>query len=149
METTIGVQSATRDRLSRLKRRLGVASIDEAIVGLLDDQAELTMRRASDALLRTIALKRPALRDLCAKHGITRLAVFGSALHGDARPDSDIDLLVEFAPDRVPGLIRYAGIEREFTELLGQKVDLNTAGFLNPHFRDQVLAEAQDIHVAA
>lgn len=147
METTVGVQSATRDKLSRLKRKLGVVSMDEAIAHLLEERAELVTRRASDALLRAVAEKRPALAALCAKHGITRLAVFGSALHGDARPDSDLDLLVEFAADRIPGLIRFEGMAGEFSELLGQRVDLNTAGFLSPYFRDQVLAEAQDIHV--
>jgi predicted nucleotidyltransferase len=78
----------------------------------------------------------------CRKHLIRRLALFGSALHGDSTADSDLYVLVEFEPDHVPGLAFFA-MEAELSELLGQKVDLNTPGFPSPHFRDQVLAEAE------
>jgi predicted nucleotidyltransferase len=78
----------------------------------------------------------------CRKHHIRRLALFGSALHGDSTSDSDLDVLIEFEPDHVPGLAFFA-MEAELSELLGQKVDLNTPGFLSPYFRDQVLAEAE------
>ena len=64
------------------------------------------------------------LAPICRRHGIRRLAVFGSRLKGTARPDSDLDLLVEFEPDRVPGLLGLSGIELELTEMLGVKVDL-------------------------
>ena len=72
-------------------------------------------------------------------HHIRKLAVFGSVLHGDARPDSDLDVLVEFEPGHVPGLA-FFGMEQELSELLGRKVDLNTPQFLSPYFRDEVLA---------
>jgi uncharacterized protein len=75
-------------------------------------------------------------------HYIRKLAVFGSVLHGDARPDSDLDALVEFDPGHVPGLA-FFGMEQELSELLGRKVDLNTPQFLSPYFRDEVLAEAE------
>jgi predicted nucleotidyltransferase len=78
----------------------------------------------------------------CRKHHVRRLALFGSRLHGDFTSDSDLDVLVEFEPDHVPGLAFFA-MEAELSELLGQKVDLNTPGFLSPYFRDQVLAEAE------
>lgn len=78
----------------------------------------------------------------CRKHHIRRLALFGSALHGDSMPDSDLDVLVEFEPGHVPGLAFFA-IEAELSELLGHGVDLNTPGFLSPYFRDEVLAEAE------
>jgi predicted nucleotidyltransferase len=70
------------------------------------------------------------------------LAVFGSALREDFRPDSDLDLLVEFEPGHTPGLA-FFGMEQELSELLGRKVDLNTPQFLSPYFRDKVLAEAE------
>ena len=70
------------------------------------------------------------------------MALFGSTLHGDSTVDSDLDVLVEFEPDHVPGLAFFA-MEAELSELLGRKVDLNTPGFLSPYFRDQVLAEAE------
>jgi uncharacterized protein len=82
----------------------------------------------------------------CRKHHIRRLAVFGSTLRGDALPDSDLDVVVEFEPGHVPGLAFFA-MERELSELLDREVDLNTPAFLSPYFRDQVLAEAE-VHYA-
>ena len=82
----------------------------------------------------------------CRKHHIRRLALFGSTLHGNSEADSDLDVLVEFEPDHVPGLAFFA-MEAELSELLGHRVDLNTPGFLSPYFRDQVLAEAE-VHYA-
>lgn len=82
------------------------------------------------------------LAALCRRHGIRRLAVFGSVLKGAARPDSDIDLLVEFEPGRTPGLIGISAIELELGQALGRKVDLRTPEDLSPHFRDEVLRQA-------
>jgi predicted nucleotidyltransferase len=78
----------------------------------------------------------------CRRHYIRKLSVFGSVLHGDARPDSDLDVLVEFDSGHVPGLA-FFGMEQELSELLGRKVDLNMPQFLSPYFRDVVLAEAE------
>lgn len=83
------------------------------------------------------------LAPLCRRHGIRRLAVFGSRLKGTARADSDLDLLVEFETGRVPGLLGLSAIEIELTEALGVKVDLRTAQDLSPYFRDEVLEQAQ------
>ena len=60
----------------------------------------------------------------------------------DFGPSSDIDVLVEFEPGRVPGLLRMAGLEIELSEMLGRKVDLRTPAELSRHFRDEVLQEA-------
>jgi len=89
------------------------------------------------------------IEDFCRRHHIQKLAVFGSALRNDFGPHSDLDVLVDFDPGHVPGLIRFSGMELELSELLGRKVDLNTPGTLSPYFRDQVLAEAQVQYVAA
>jgi uncharacterized protein len=71
-------------------------------------------------------------------------------LHNDFRADSDIDVLVEFEPNHVPGLIRLASMELELSELLGgRKVDMNTPLCLSPHFRDKVLAEAEVLYAEA
>ena len=90
---------------------------------------------------------RPPKRKLaafCRANGIRRLSVFGSALRDDFGPDSDIDLLVEFDPERVPGLIRLAGMELELSDLFdGRKVDLRTPGDLSRYFRRQVMDEAE------
>lgn len=83
------------------------------------------------------------LAPICRRHGIHRLAVFGSRLKGTARFDSDLDLLVEFEPGHVPGLLGLSAIEIELTEALGVKVDLRTAQDLSPYFRDEVLRQAQ------
>jgi len=90
------------------------------------------------------------ITEFCRRHHIRKLALFGSVLHGDARPDSDLDVLVEFEPNHVPGLIRLAGMELELSALVGgRKVDLNTPLCLSPYFRDAVLAEAEPMYVAA
>ena len=86
----------------------------------------------------------------CRRHHIRKLALFGSVLREDFRPDSDIDVLVEFAPSHVPGLIRLAGMEMELSELLGgRKVDMNTPLCLSRYFREEVLAEAEVLYAQA
>lgn len=90
------------------------------------------------------------IADFCRHHHIRKLSLFGSVLRDDFRPDSDVDVLVEFEPEHTPGLLRFAGIELELSELLGgRKVDLNTPKFLSPYFRDEVLAEAEVQYVQA
>jgi len=69
--------------------------------------------------------------------------VFGSAIRGQLRPDSDIDLLVEFEPDHTPGLFSIIRMEMELTETLGRKVDLRTPDDLSQYFRDEVMANAE------
>jgi predicted nucleotidyltransferase len=87
---------------------------------------------------------REALSALCRRHHIRRLSLFGSALKGTNRPDSDVDLLVEFEPDARPTLLTMAQIELELSPLLGgRKVDLRTAQDLSRYFRDEVVRTAQ------
>lgn len=87
-----------------------------------------------------------ALHALCQHYKIRRLSLFGSMLKGQARPDSDIDLLVEFEPGAAPSLFTMAEIELALSPLAGgRKVDLRTADDLSRYFRDDVrrMAEAQ------
>jgi hypothetical protein len=93
-----------------------------------------------------IEIDRDVLADFCRRHRIRKLAFFGSVLRGDFGPSSDIDVLVEFEPGTRVGLIRLASIENELSDLLGRKVDLNTPGCLSPHFREEVLREAEVLH---
>jgi len=95
-----------------------------------------------------LGLDRSRLSELCRRHGIRRLSVFGSAARGELLPDSDIDLLVEFIPEHHVGL-QFIAIQDELSILVGREVDLNTLGFLSPHFRDRVTAEAIPIYEAA
>ena len=89
------------------------------------------------------------LADFCRRNGISRLSLFGSRLKDGARPDSDVDLLVEFEPGRVPGLFAIAGMEIELSEMLGGlRVDLRTAEDLSRYFRDEVASSAKVLHAA-
>ena len=89
-----------------------------------------------------LSIDRSRITDFCRKHHIRRLAFFGSVVRGDFRPGSDIDVLVEFDPEHVPGLAFFA-MEEELSEILGQQVDLNTPQFLSPHIRRQAEREAE------
>ena len=83
-----------------------------------------------------------ALTELCVRHGIRQLALHGSALRDELGADSDIDLLVDFRPDRLPGLLGIAAIELELAELLGRDVDLRTRSDLSRYFRGEVVRTA-------
>jgi predicted nucleotidyltransferase len=88
------------------------------------------------------------IRDFCRRHRIRRLAFFGSVLREDFRADSDVDVLVEFEPGRVPGLAFFA-MQDELSRILGRQVDLNTPQFLSPCIRGEALAEAEEQYVAS
>ena len=88
-----------------------------------------------------ISIPEKKIAVFCRKNNIRKLSLFGSVLRDDFGPDSDIDVLVEFAAGARVGLIRLTGLEHELGEILGRKVDLNTPGFLSRHFRSQVMAE--------
>ena len=91
-----------------------------------------------------LSIPRETLAAFCRAHGIRRLAIFGSALRDDFGPDSDVDVLVEFDPDRIPGLFGLAGMESELSGLFsGRKVDLRTPEDLSPYFRQAVLDAAE------
>lgn len=89
------------------------------------------------------------LRRLCVAHGIRRLSLFGSTLRREHRPDSDVDLLVEFQPGRTPGLLGIAELELALEEQLGRPVDVRTPRDLNRYFRDEVTATARPLYDAA
>ena len=104
------------------------------------------MESEREKVLQRLRAGLPALKREFPLH---RLALFGSVLRDDFRPDSDVDVLVEFQPGHVPGL-DFVRIEREFSELLqGRPVDMVTPKFLNPRIRDQVLMSAESLYVAA
>ncbi len=86
--------------------------------------------------------------ELCRAHHIKKLSLFGSVLRVDFRPDSDIDVLVEFESGQRVGLFLLSRIERELAKLLGRPVDLKTAGFISPDFRAEVQREAEVEYVA-
>src|SRR5918999_190080 len=93
---------------------------------------------------KNIELPRDKVADFCKRNRIRRLSLFGSALKGGLRKDSDIDLLVEFHPDEAgPSLFDLGRMERELSKLLGgRKVDLRTPNELSRYFGDEVLPTA-------
>ena len=99
-----------------------------------------------------IAIPRDALAEFCREHGIARLAIFGSALREDFGPESDIDLLVEFERDRIPGLLRLAGLELQLSGLFGRDVDLVTRSAVeqsrNYIRRRAILDSAEEVYAA-
>jgi predicted nucleotidyltransferase len=92
--------------------------------------------------LARIPVDRARIADFCRRHYIRKLAFFGSVLRDDFSPDSDVDVLVEFEPDHIPGLA-FFGMELELAAILGRRADLNTPQFLSPAFRRQALEEAE------
>jgi uncharacterized protein len=88
-------------------------------------------------------MPRDALVAFCRRNHIRKLSVFGSALRGELGPESDIDILVEFDPDHIPGLFSVVRMEMELSEALGRKVDLRTPEDLSQYFRDEVLQNAE------
>ena len=98
--------------------------------------------------MTNIMVPKDKIADFCRRHHIRKLSLFGSVLRDDFRPDSDVDVLVEFEPGHVPGLA-FFGMEQELSEILGRKVDLNTPEFISKYYRDAALAEATPQYVAA
>jgi len=103
---------------------------------------------SGEARMARIIIDREKISDFCRRHHIRKLALFGSVLREDFKPESDVDVLVEFEEGHIPGLAFFS-MERELSEILHHKVDLNTPQFLSPYFRDHVLAEAEAQYVAA
>lgn len=88
------------------------------------------------------------LTELCQRYGVRELSVFGSSARGEARPDSDVDLLVEFQPDAQTGLLDYTGLMLDLSDLLGRRVDLVSKNGLKPLIRESVLQEARVLYAA-
>jgi hypothetical protein len=84
-------------------------------------------------------------RQEIAAMGVTSLALFGSFARDEARPDSDVDLLVELDPNAHIGLIRYVQIQERISALLGRRVELVTRPALKQRLRDGILREAVDV----
>lgn len=82
------------------------------------------------------------ISEFCRRHHVRKLSFFGSVLRDDFGPMSDIDVLVEFDSEHIPGL-EFMLMQDELSEILGHQVDLNTPNSLSPYFRDKVLGEAE------
>jgi hypothetical protein len=95
--------------------------------------------RPSEAL----SAHRDRVLAIAASHGARNVRVFGSALRGEDRPDSDLDLLVDIPPGT--SLLKIVGIKLAIEDALGVSVDLCTDRELHPDLRDRILAEARPV----
>ena len=107
------------------------------------------MRAVEATAAGRITASPEAISDFCRRHHVRRLSLFGSVLREDFRPESDVDVLVEFEPAGVPDFFELVGMKEELASIFGRRVDLKTPNSLSPYFRDRVLAEALRLHDAA
>lgn len=98
-----------------------------------------TMSEQSRSLREAISANRAALSDVLTRYGASNPRLFGSVAHGEARADSDVDVLVDLEPGRGNALLRVAGIGEEFSRVLGVRVDVAAESLL----REPLSATAQ------
>lgn len=131
-------RGASLERVSAVAEALGVGQPAELVA---EESARYWTRPTGLAGILDHAA-RVALREICARDGISRLSVFGSAIHEGLRPDSDLDVLVEFEPGATPGF-GFVDIADELSDLFGRHVDLHTPASLSRYLRDDVMSEAE------
>lgn len=91
-----------------------------------------------------VQINKARLAEICRSHDVRILKIFGSAARGEDRPDSDVDLIVEFEGEK--SLFDLIGLELELEEFLGREVDLLTEPAISPYLRDRILASASVIY---
>jgi predicted nucleotidyltransferase len=96
-----------------------------------------------------IALLEAKIAEICRRHHVRELSLFGSAVRGETGPESDIDLLVDYLPEARPSLFDLIGMRNELSDLLGRKVDLGVKRALKSRYRDRVFAEMRVIYCGA
>ena len=97
-----------------------------------------------------IRIPKKELNNYCKKHHIKKMAFFGSILKGDFNPNSDIDILVEFEKEHIPGFFKLMEIEEELSKFFqGVKVDLRTPNDLSRYFRSKVVSNAVVIYAGS
>ena len=97
---------------------------------------------SSIAKIPNIFISSEKITQFCQRYHIQKLSFFGSVLRDDFSPESDIDILVEFNPQYIPGLIRLSAMEQELSNIFQRQVDLRTSEDLSPYFRQEVLDSA-------
>jgi uncharacterized protein len=96
--------------------------------------------------IRNIEVPDAKIADFCNRHHIRKLSFFGSVLRNDFRSDSDVDVLVEFEPEHIPGFFRLHDMEEELSNILGRSTDLRTPQDLSRYFRDEVIANSMVLY---
>lgn len=99
--------------------------------------------------VKNIEVPLSEIKQLCKKYYINKFALFGSVLREDFTSNSDIDVLVEFQSEHVPGFIKFNQIQKEISQLFnGREIDLVTARFLNYQIKDKILNKMKVYHDA-
>ena len=108
-----------------------------------------TVAKKSKMKVKNLEIPIFQIKQLCQKHHINKFALFGSVLRNDFKPNSDIDVLVEFESEHIPGFIKLHQIQSEISQLFnGREIDLVTPKFLNYQIKDKILAEMEVYYVA-
>ncbi|KMP12043.1 DNA polymerase III subunit beta [Candidatus Nitromaritima sp. SCGC AAA799-C22] len=100
----------------------------------------------NESVKEKLRLSQSEIVEFCRRYHIRKLSLFGSILGDHFGPESDTDLLAEFEPGHVPGLIQLSGMEIELGEIIGRKADLKTAEDLSRYFRKEVVATAEALY---
>ena len=88
------------------------------------------------------------IAEICRRYQVRELSLFGSAVRGDIRTESDIDILVEFDPNATVGILKFAALSEDLEAIFGRKIDLVTKLGLKPWVRPHVLREAKLVYAA-
>lgn len=121
-------------------------AVDDVFSG---SEAKMVTTASGPPLTPLVDLLLEEIRAICRRYPVRELAVFGSALRDDFRPNSDVDLLVEFEPNATVGLMAFGTLQRELEAAFGRRVDLIPKDGLRQFLRDDVLATARTVYVAA
>jgi len=98
------------------------------------------------ASIPQIFISEEKINSFCRTHNITNLALFGSVLTNHFSESSDVDVLVEFDPEHIPGFFGLISMEEELTSIVGRKADLHTPKDLSRYFREDVLKKAYPLY---
>jgi uncharacterized protein len=135
--------AASRNEKPTRSGSAGRRSSASSSIGRAGESAEIEVNAVNEVTDKTIRPSKEAIADFCRRHRIRKLSLFGSVLRDDFRPESDIDVLVEFEPGHAVGW-GIIDIEEELSQLFGgHKVDMVREKYLNPRLRDRILASAE------
>ena len=102
----------------------------------------------SNVMMADVQIPESQLREFCQKYRVSRLALFGSRLGSDYRPDSDVDVLVRFQPDAQIGFITFSRMQRELSTMFGRQVDLVTENGLKSLIRDEIISDSRELYAS-